>query len=539
MILLAAVILLFVAVRSDLTICPIKGQQFPKPTSLGKEATFLNATKTIEDYVKANLTQSPWNQTTFSLGLFSVDTDGLLYEYHHTDESVASSSIGTKAANADSIYRIASISKIFTVYLWLIKSGHKHFNSPITEFIPQLAESQPQDDYYPLPDWKEITVGDLAMFLGGIARDYGLNDVALSNYVTSMLPASINNLPDNEPEANVPVCGFFTAELNYSSCADQVYIRGLSELAASFPSAYTPSYSNANSLFWALHWQILDVIPGGDAQKSGWDNNLGPLAAAAGVYSTVNDLAIFGKSILNSSLIPASTTRRWFSTVSFVERQDQGVGHGWQIFRKKVGIRTVDMYAKDGYWGVYTSLFLIIPDYDFGIALLTASQNATGKVKNDLPNVVVNALLPVLEDIARQQSHQNFAGHYKTATGNSSVVITTDDWPALKVTEYISDGVDLLDTVFGLFGEDIDFRLIPNHLYPGPRKVGFTGVYQPPAKPLPEDQWYFPCQAWLDIDDFTYGNVPLGQMVFDVDETGRACSVQLTALQQKLDRKQV
>jgi hypothetical protein len=173
-----------------------------------------------------------------------------------------------------------------------------------------------------------------------------------------------------------------------------------------------------------------------------------------------------------------------------------------------------------------------------GFTVLTASVNATGGVKNVLPNEIMNRLLPLLADISQEQAARNFAGHYTLANSNSSVTLTTDDQPGLKVSEYISNGVDIIDTVFGLFGNDIDFRLVPSHLY-GKGKVGFTGVYQPPAKPLPDGTWYWPCQTWLDIDDFTLGSVPLGEFVFDVDDTGAACSVELKALRQTLNRKQV
>ena len=85
------------AAQDDKIICPVKGQQFPIPTGLSKEALFQNATKQIEDHIKANLTTSPYNVTSFSLGLFSVDEEELIYEYYNTDETVRNSTLGTKA----------------------------------------------------------------------------------------------------------------------------------------------------------------------------------------------------------------------------------------------------------------------------------------------------------------------------------------------------------------------------------------------------------------------------------------------------------
>lgn len=230
-----------------------------------------------------------------------------------------------------------------------------------------------------------------------------------------------------------------------------------------------------------------------------------------------------------------ATTRRWYSTTSFVDTIDQAVGRGWEIFRLRVDGHTVDMFTKSGNWGVYASVIFLIPDYDFGFSILTASGTRGSAVSELLPNTIVNTLLPVLESIAKQQANNNFAGQYSSPSTNSSVTITTDDWPALKVTQYLADGVDLLSSVFALFGDDVDFRIIPNQLYKN-NQIGFTGIYQPPTAIPSEDEFYWPCQSWLDVDDFTYASVPLGSMVFEMDSNRNASSLQLKALRETLQR---
>ncbi|GIZ48896.1 hypothetical protein CKM354_001193900 [Cercospora kikuchii] len=558
--------------KNDLKICPIKGQQFPFPTRLSEEAVFKNATKIIEDHFKANLTMSPYNETTFSLGLFSVDESELIFEYSHTDEAVQNSTQGTRSADSDSIYRIASISKVLTVYLWMIKAGDRRWNDPITEYIPELAQLDRSQYDYAVPDWDEITVGDLASYLSGGAREYALNDLAPQGYLTDAFKPTVQDLPHVVAQKDVPTCGYLTVNVSYVTCNQKQSINGIGELAASFPPGYTPLYSNANfALLGTALANLADedfekvfhdslvrplgltgttsgrpnnitaksIVPLGDAQKSSWDNDLGPQDPAAGAFSTVNDLAAIGRAILNSTLTTKAATRRWFSTMTFVEIIDQAAGRPWEIFRRKVNGHPVEIYTKSGYWGAHRSVFAVVPAYNFGFAVLTASLVGRGEVQDDVPNVVINAMLPALDEISRQQAHRNLAGQYTlNDNSNTSITITTDDLPGMKVTEYISNGFDVLHTVFGSFGTEIDFRLIPNHLYGGD-KTGFTGVYQPPQKQLPDGTWYWPCQTWLDIDDFTYGNVPLGQLVFDADDTGRACNVEIKALKQKLERKQV
>ncbi|KAF2211204.1 hypothetical protein CERZMDRAFT_43776 [Cercospora zeae-maydis SCOH1-5] len=557
--------------RSELKICPIKGQQFPLPTKISEEAIFKNATKTIEDHFKANLTSSPYNATTFSLGLFTVDESRLIFEYSHTDNAVRNSTQGARSADSDSIYRIASISKVLTVYLWMINAGERRWNDPITDYLPELGQYDRSKYDYAVPQWDEITVGDLASYLAGVAREYGLNDLACPGYLTDAFGPGEQSLTHAVAHEDVPVCGYLTANVSYVPCNQKQSIRGIGKLATSFPPGYTPLYSNANfaligaalANFTGLDSETIfheslvkplgltgttsgrprnitarSIVPLGDAQKSSWDNDLGPQDPAAGAFSTVNDLAAIGRAILNSTLTTKAATRRWFSTMTFVETVEQAAGRPWEIFRRKINGQLVEIYTKSGFWGAHRSVFAVVPAYNFGFVALTASLKGRGEVPDDITNVVIDAILPALDEISHQQAHRNFAGQYTlNDKSNTSLIVTTDDLPGLRVTEYISNGFDILHTVFGSFGTEVDFRLIPNHLYGG-NQTGFTGVYQPPQQQLPDGTWYWPCQTWLDIDDFTYGSIPLGQLVFEADEKGKAGRVELKALKQKLARKQ-
>jgi hypothetical protein len=238
-------------------------------------------------------------------------------------------------------------------------------------------------------------------------------------------------------------------------------------------------------------------------------------------------------------------TRRWLKPRSFVDLFQQGVGIPFEIFRVKVNGHSVDVYAKDGdcmaylqpgmatlltlmrcLGGVYHSIFALIPDYDFGFTVLTAvgSQwDFFNAARSILPNLITTHILPVLDSIAAQQSDRRFAGNYTAPGLNSSVTFTTDSTPGLKLTQWLSNGTDILADVFGKLGTD-DFRLVPNGLYDeGSGKVGFTGVYQESSSepPPPADgnlgNWYFPCQTWTEVSEVTYGDVGLEQFVFEVD----------------------
>ena len=72
-----------------------------------------------------------------------------------------------------SLYRIGSISKLFTVYTLLVNYGWEHWDDSITKYLPELqgAANLEADTSVAHADWSKVTVGDLASQLSGIGRD--------------------------------------------------------------------------------------------------------------------------------------------------------------------------------------------------------------------------------------------------------------------------------------------------------------------------------------------------------------------------------
>ena len=187
--------------------------------------------------------------------------------------------------------------------------------------------------------------------------------------------------------------------------------------------------------------------------------------------------------------------------------------------------------------GQYHAFFGLLPDYNFGFTLLSAADldDLGSVIVNGIPNIVGNLMLPALDDVAKKQAICDFAGHYTSNTGNSSMKIAVSDArPGLEVTQWISNSVDLLE-VLTATTPNLVYRIVPNHLFSGD-KVGFTSFYQSATPPVGKDIWYGPCQGWVEVDEWMYANIPLGQMVFTVSEKGKATSVNLRALEETLQR---
>ena len=85
------------------------------------------------------------------------------------------STAGVRKAGRDAVYRLGSLTKIFTVYTWLALDGDGKFNDPITKYVPELAAAAgrhgERDDPVRYVSWEDVTVGALASQMGGIIRD--------------------------------------------------------------------------------------------------------------------------------------------------------------------------------------------------------------------------------------------------------------------------------------------------------------------------------------------------------------------------------
>jgi CubicO group peptidase (beta-lactamase class C family) len=100
-----------------------------------------------------------------------------LYSIKHgrkfTDRQLFES--GTKAVDANTIYRVGSITKLFTVLTFLVEAGDVHFNEPVTSFVPELRQAAQKIDNALSPidhvAWEDVTLGALASHMAGIGRD--------------------------------------------------------------------------------------------------------------------------------------------------------------------------------------------------------------------------------------------------------------------------------------------------------------------------------------------------------------------------------
>ena len=161
--------------------CPYNGPSFPIPTDLAASDTLQAALEELTaafDDLKSDNSVNP-NATSWSVQVFSSsDSDGApLWEHYHTAPNLNDSTTpGVKQVDGDTIYRLGSNTKIFTMLTFLYEAGEKYLNDPITQWVPELADlaDKAADDPVLNVDWEGITIGSLANHMAGIVRDCAL-----------------------------------------------------------------------------------------------------------------------------------------------------------------------------------------------------------------------------------------------------------------------------------------------------------------------------------------------------------------------------
>lgn len=155
--------------------CPAAGPDFPPPSHFANSTSLSDAIAQIEALLANDTLGLQANDTAFGIALFSAKENLTLYERYYTPPI----DVGVEKVDRDSIFRIASVSKVFTVWSFLIEAGDGYFNDPITKFVPELAnltESASANGTVGYDDldevrWEDVTLGNLASQAAGIPRD--------------------------------------------------------------------------------------------------------------------------------------------------------------------------------------------------------------------------------------------------------------------------------------------------------------------------------------------------------------------------------
>lgn len=228
------------------------------------------------------------------------------------------------------------------------------------------------------------------------------------------------------------------------------------------------------------------------------------------------------------------------------------VGAPWEIYRTRSNItsgRVIDLYTKSGSVGMYGSLLILIPDFQVSFSILAAGPDANHLVTT-AAEMVLQAFVPALEQVSRDQACRAFCGKYY-GTANSSLTLSVDDGPGLLVSDWISSGVDIKasgqaysDATNG--GQIKSIRLYPTGLRSQKGAASGTTartlvsyralfeVVDPDADPDVPRIFDPNAGVWGEVDNLVYGTVAVDDFLFHLDQYGDTVAVEPRVVRQVL-----
>lgn len=136
--------------------CPPSGPVLPPPYV--PASTNTSNLTTILDNLSHNDTASGWNISSTSFSIDVTALDSTFFSYHYT--APLRNLSGTHIVNSDTIFRVASVTKVFTVLATLMEDRISQAD-PITKFLPELKGGK----------WADVTIELLMNQISGAPRD--------------------------------------------------------------------------------------------------------------------------------------------------------------------------------------------------------------------------------------------------------------------------------------------------------------------------------------------------------------------------------
>jgi CubicO group peptidase (beta-lactamase class C family) len=483
---------------------------YPAPIDLSSDESLVSASwgklsSTFDKYLNekqsstANVLAGIEN-VTFSVGAFSLhDSGAIKLQYHHTAPEIAHAKQGTNKVDADSIYRVASVSKLITTFTGLVEMTLADWNRPLADIIPGLGKyaRAHSKDLNPLynTQWDKITPWALATQLSGIATiGVPLSDlavllaiVAATTDESTLLEAF--GLPPVNISALGPCATDFVRNNSNTFCSTPDGIAAVRDLPPNFLPWTTPAYSDEGFMLLGIaisnivgkpisavyrdavfkplgmkssfsthptaNPELAHSVIAGDP-ATGFAIETGFTTPSGGILSTISDLSKLGIGILNDTLLSAETTRKWMKPQTHTASLSYSIGAGLEIHRyvhPSTG-RVTDLYTKLGDSGAYGGALVLIPQYDAGFAMLNAYSNGTVRSPAALVilDYVTDTLLPALEAQAAAEAHKNYVGTYVSSDPKLDTSITIgfnqSSVPGiisgLTITRWIFNGTDVL-----------------------------------------------------------------------------------------------
>ncbi|KAL3466041.1 hypothetical protein BJX64DRAFT_274826 [Aspergillus heterothallicus] len=266
-----------------------------------------------------------------------------------------------------------------------------HTDDLVTKHLPELANGAGSPYTVDHVLWDDVTVGQLASHISGIAMDSPLQDT------------------------RKPCCG------EGPKCSSIV--------RKAFQDIFDILDMAETSIFAPVRFST-GIIPVSKETSGCLKRNEGEEASTF-LFSTSKDLAASGQAILNSTLLDKATTNRWLKPVS----------HTSNPANSSPNTSMVDVYTVLSNEGcnesLYSSYLALVPDFGIGFAIISADPVAAADLNT---HAVIIA--------------GNFGGAYRASSLTSSITVAYDTFPGSYCEKFISNGTHFRETLANILDID-------------------------------------------------------------------------------------
>ena len=532
--------------------CPPLGPPLPPIRKPSESAIIQDTLSTLKSNLGGQLARL--NGTLVSIQLSSLHEEEPIFSVFSTPKHF--NATGTHHVDEDTVFRIGSISKAFTVLTILLESDKIGWHDPVTKYIPQLKTT---DDVNRIAQikWEDVTVEALASQMAGINREFQSDIANIPG-----IPWTSLGLPKLK-RSEIPSCGYLTGS---APCSRDEFFNGSALRHPVYPTWTTPIYSNeAFALLGLVLESVIDgpfdeylqshvldplgmsrtslvkpendswgaIITQGQYSINSWGVDLGYENPAGSMYCTAADLQRFGRAIMQNKILPPVTSRRWLKPITRTSSLGVSVGAPWEIYhadRLTLDHRIIDFYTKGGALDEYLSILQMVPDYDLVLTVLVAcGENGEFTELCDptfLSTVVWDYVIPAFEAAQKEDARRRYAGYFRHESENStaSMSLYVDNGPGLRVGSFLSEGKDILGEYFLLNNPTGRVGNLVARLYPtGLKHEDGDGSKQESWRLVPEityensnDRFFIDsgCLTWLRVDGVVYGGNAFDDFIF-------------------------
>ncbi|KAF5534098.1 beta-lactamase 2 [Fusarium phyllophilum] len=549
--------------------CPPYGPVLPAPRQASQHPAVQYAVDTITNVLKGQT--AGFNLSGVSVGVKSIYEDEPLLDFHYTPP-ITNPKEGVKKIDSSTVYRLGSISKVFTVLaaLRLAEDGALSMNDPVTRWIPELAHRHSPHSGGDLDviHWDDITVGDAAGHLSGLVT----TDISAFPFDWEALDlpklSKNNKVPSCKGLPGAPVCSrkdFLNIFKPYRPPVYQpsqspVYSNaGISLVGLVVEAASKKTFDAAIKGLVLLEQTYSGIVPENSknmfipAGSADWDADIGIFAPAGAMGSSTTDMLSFMASILKNKALSPSNTRRWLKPNTFLSTWSAFVGSPWEIYRVDnltSDGRIIDLYTKGGTLSGYQSGMAMIPDTGLVVSVLGAGPEVSSVWAQLATLNIVEALIPAMDMASRDEVKARFVGSYFDKKTGSSLTLSLDKGPGLILSNWSARGFNVLPNLNrfqpGRYNDTTDSGIKNVWLYPigieNKSRAAWRAVF--PALSDTEAEMIegltkvkdVTCITWHMLDRFIYNGLSMDHFELKYGKDGKAVSIKSKAFDVEMKR---